>query len=129
MVIHVRISDQQQEQEDEQVQGSPAAKRPRTGAPAGETSGPFKDFKVYSRILCARSRHIAACMNGQWAEAAEQRVELTVANEQQLGDIDLLLKLTYSDSYTRDGGRLLPLAMRLRLAVRADALEFVGAVR
>jgi hypothetical protein len=46
-------------------------------------------------------------------------------DEQALEDLQLLIKLSYSDSYTHDDGQLLPLEMRLRLAVRAAGLEFV----
>lgn len=40
----------------------------------------------------------------------------------------LLIKLSYSESYTHADGRLLPLHTRLRLAVWADALDFVEAL-
>lgn len=49
-------------------------------------------------------------------------------SEQQLEDVKLLIKPCYTDSYTHDGGQLLPLETRLWLALRADALAFVEAV-
>lgn len=74
------------------------------------------------------SPYFDRALSGEWVEAAERRVELEVPSEQELKDLKLLIKLSYSDCYTHDGGRLLPLATRLRLAVRADTLEFVDAL-
>jgi hypothetical protein len=55
-------------------------------------------------------------------------VELAVEDEQAVEDLKLLIKLSYSTSFTHDGGQLLPFDTRLRLAARADSLEFVEAV-
>ena len=51
-----------------------------------------------------------------------------MADEQELEDLKLLIKLCYSDSHAHDAGALLPIDTRLQLAVRVDALEVVGAV-
>lgn len=46
-----------------------------------------------------------------------------------MDDLKLLVELSYLDSFVHgDNEKLLPLATRLQLAVRADALEFVDAV-
>ena len=55
-------------------------------------------------------------------------MELAVEDEQAVEDLKLLIKLSYSTSFTHDDGQLLPLDTRLRLAARADSLEFVEAV-
>ena len=84
------------------------------------------DIKAHSLVLRTLSPYVDGALSGDWTEAAERRIELTVADEQELEDLKLLIKLSYSDSYTHEGGQLLPIETRLRLAVRADALEFGG---
>ena len=124
MVIRVRVGEPQ----------PPAAKRKRVSkaaaaaAAAAADADRFTDIKAHSVVLSARSDYVEACLRGEWAEAAERRVELTVPDEQALEDLRLLIKLSYSASYTYEGEQLLPLATRLQLAVRADAPEFVQAV-
>ena len=49
-------------------------------------------------------------------------------DEQAVEDLELRVALSYSTSFSHDGGQLLPLDTRLRLAARADSLEFVEAV-
>jgi hypothetical protein len=79
-------------------------------------------------VLRSRSLYFDKSLDGEWAEAAARRVELTVLDQQAVEDLKLLIKLSYSDSYVlADGEKLLPLDSRLRLAVRADSLEFVEA--
>ena len=80
-------------------------------------------------MLSASSPYFEKALSGDWTEAVERRVELTVPDEQALEDLKLPIKLSYSDSYTHNNGKLLPLETRLRLAVRADALEFVEALQ
>jgi hypothetical protein len=125
MVIRVRIGEQQQQQ-------APAAKRRRTeeAASAGASTAvdQYTDIPTHSLVLCARSPYFDKALGGDWAESEQRRVEVTVENEQELEDLKLLIKLSYSDSYTHDDGRLLPLETRLRLAARADGLKFVEAV-
>lgn len=75
-----------------------------------------------------RSPYFKKALAGEWAEEVERRVELMVANEQELEELKLLIKLSYTDSYAHDGGELLPFDTRIRLAARADSYEFVGAV-
>jgi hypothetical protein len=136
MVIRVRVAGQQQQaqeqgqqqaQEQEQEQEPPSAKRPRTST-SEDADGGYTDIKAHSLVLRTRSLYFDKGLSGDWAEAAEQRVELTVENEQAVEEVKLLIKLSYSDSYTRDDGRLLPVDVRMRLGVRADSLEFVEAV-
>ena len=86
------------------------------------------DIKAHSVVLSACSAYFDRALSGDWAEAVERRVELTVDDEQELEDLKLLIKLSYTDSFNRLNGELLPLPTRLRLAVRADALGFVGAL-
>jgi hypothetical protein len=86
------------------------------------------DIKAHSLVLRTRSPYFDKSLSGEWAEAAERQVELTVEDKQALQDLKLLIKLSYSDSYTHENGRLLPFDTRLRLAARADSLEFVEAV-
>jgi hypothetical protein len=109
-----------------------AAKRQRTEGPASAgastAADQYTDIPTHSLVLCARSAYFEKSLSGDWAEAAERRIELTVENEQELEDLKLLIKLSYSASYTHDGGQRLPHETRLRLVVRADALEFVEAV-
>lgn len=51
----------------------------------------------------------------------ERCIELTVDDEQELEDLKLLINLSYTDSFNRVKGEMLPFLTRLRLAVRADA--------
>ncbi|KAI9029153.1 hypothetical protein DFJ74DRAFT_477614 [Hyaloraphidium curvatum] len=98
------------------------------GGPESERPDAFVDIRAHTNVLCARSDYFAKCLSGDWVEAERRRVELALPDEQALEDLKLLFKLSYSDSFVRDGGKLLPLDVRLRLAERADALEFVDAV-
>ena len=118
MVIRVHIEDQ-----------PPAAKRQRTTeSTSTDAARGSADIPAHSLVLCARSTYFDRSLGGDWAEAAEQRVELALESTQALDDLKLLIKLSYSDSYTHDDGQLLPPSTRLRLAALADALEFVEAV-
>ena len=119
MVIRVRIEEQQ----------PPAGKRQRvTRAAAADAPDGYTDIKAHSLVLRTHSPYFDKGLSGDWAEAAERRVELAVEDEQAVEDLKLLIKLSYSTSFTHDGGQLLPLDTRLRLAARADSLEFVEAV-
>ena len=118
MVIRVRIGEQQ----------GPAAKRKRMSEAAATATDAYTDIRAHAILLSASSPYFDKALSGEWAEAVERRIELEVMNEQELEDLQLLVKLSYSSSYTHDGDQLLPLETRLRLAMRADALEFVGAV-
>ena len=118
MVIRVRVGDGLQ-------QPQPAAKRRRT--PRGAANG-CTYIKAHSVVLCSQSAYFDKCMEGEWTEAAEVRVEVTVPDEQAGEDLKLLIKLSYSDSYIHDESELLPLETRLRLGVLADGFEFVAAV-
>jgi hypothetical protein len=121
MVIRVRVIGEGEEEEQEPS----TAKRMRISAEAADV---YTDIKTHSLVLRTRSLYFDRALSGEWTEAAERRVELEVADEQELEDLKLLIKLSYSDSYTQDNGLLLPLATRLRLAMRADWLEFVEAL-
>ena len=77
----------------------------------------------------SQSAYFDRALSGQWTEATTRRMELTVEDEQELEDLKLLIKLCYSDSFAHDGGRLLPWATRVRLAVLADGFELVEAVK
>ena len=105
----------------------PAAKRKRMSKAAAAADA-YTDIKAHALVLCTLSPYFDKALSGDWAEAAERRVELEVEDEQELADLRLLINLSYSDSYSHDNGQLLPIDTRLRLATRADALEFVGAV-
>ena len=123
---------QQQVQQQEPPQ-PPAAKRTRmskaaAAAAAAAVADVYTDIKTHSLVLRTHSTYVDRALGGEWIEAAERRVELTVADEQELEDLKLLIKLSYSETYTHDNGLLLLLAMRLRLAACADGLEFVEAV-
>ena len=131
VVIRVRIGQEpvQQEQEHEE----PAEKCQRTveeeKTATVEDAAQATDIKAHALVLRTLSPYFDRALSGEWAEATERRVELTVDNEQELEDLRLLIELSYSDSYTHNEfGELLPIETRLRLAVRADGLEFVGAV-
>ena len=122
VVIRVRIGEQHP---------PPAAKRQRRGkaAAAADAADRYTDIKAHAFMLSANSAYFKKALSGEWTEASERRVELSVKDEQELEDLKLLIKLSYTDSYTHDGGgQLLPLATRLRVAVRADGLEFVEAL-
>jgi hypothetical protein len=82
VVIRVRIGEQQQQ---------PAAKRARTtqeeegSASAAASAGAAADgdictddIKAHSAVLCAQSAYFDKSLSGDWAEAAERRIELTV---------------------------------------------------
>lgn len=87
------------------------------------------DIKAHSMVLRTTSPYFEACLRGEWTEATERRVELEVENEDGLEELKLLIKLSYTNSYTHDElGELLPISTRLGLAMWADALEFVGAL-
>jgi hypothetical protein len=129
MTIRVRIVEQQQ-QGQQQEQPPPPAKRQRTQeqGDSGATDH-YTDIPAHSLVLRAWSPYFDKCLSGDWAESAERRVEVTVENVQELEDLQLLIKLSYSDSYTHDDdGALLAFDTRVRLGVRADALEFVDAL-
>lgn len=129
-VIRVCVASEEQDE----GQQTPAPKRPRmAGAASSSTEAAaaaadqYTDINAHWLLLCARSAYFEKALDGGWTEAAERRVELVVDDEQAVEDLRLLIKLAYSDSYTHDGGQLLPLDTRLRLAALADALEFVEA--
>ena len=111
---------------------TPAKRQRRTREEDDETvaadDGNYTDIKVHAGIVSARSAYFDRALSGEWAEAAERRVELTLEDEQELEDLKLLIKLAYTDSYTRDGGKLLSFDTRLWLIARANALEFVEAM-
>ena len=88
----------------------------------------YTDIKAHSVVLSASSAYFDRALSGEWTEAAKRRVELTVDDEEELEDLKLLIKLSYTDSFNRVKGELLPFQTRVRLAVRAGALEFVEAV-
>ncbi len=120
MVIRVHIKNDQ----------PPAPKRPRTTRATAAAADPveYTDIKAHSLVLRTHSPYFDKGLSDDWAEAAERRVELAVEDEQAVEDLKLLIKLSYSTSFTHDGGQLLPLDTRLRLGARADSLEFVEAV-
>ena len=97
-------------------------------AAAAAAADVHTDIKAHSLVLRTLSPYVDGALSGEWAEAAERLIELTVDSEQELDDLRLLIKRCYTDSYAFDDGKLLPFDTRVRLAVRADALEFVGAV-
>ena len=99
-----------------------------TVAIAGAATGDYIDIHAHANFACAVTPYFDKCLSREWTEAAERRVELTVEDEQEPVDTKLLIKLAYADCYTYHGDELLPLQTRLRLAVRAAVLEFVGAV-
>ena len=88
----------------------------------------YTDIKAHANVLSASSPYFDRALSGDWTEAVERQVELTVDDEQEQEDLKLLIKLNYTDSFKRVKGELLPFQMCLRLAVRADALEFVEAL-
>ena len=45
-------------------------------------------------VLCARSAYFEKSLTGDWAETAERCVELSVADEQELEDVKLLIKFS-----------------------------------
>jgi hypothetical protein len=119
IVIRIRVGEQQQ----------PAAKRRRTTEEDEEEGDAYRDIQAHSLVLRTRSPYFDKSLDGEWAEAAARRVELTVPDQQAAEDLKLLIELSYLDSYVLDDGeQLLPLDTRVRLAVRADSLEFVEAV-
>jgi hypothetical protein len=78
----------------------------------------------HSVILSARSQYFAAAFKGPFIESQKRTIELQMGNEQEVLDLQLLLKLSYSGSYTRDGDHLLNMEIRMRLAILANAYEF-----
>ena len=78
----------------------------------------------HSVILSARSQYIAAAFKGPFIESQKRTIELQMGNEQEVLDLQLLLKLSYGGSYTRDRDHLLNLEIRMRLAILANAYEF-----
>jgi hypothetical protein len=71
---------------------------------------------------------LAVGLGGDWAGSEQRCMEVSVPNEQTVEDMRLPIKLSYSDSYAHDEGRLLLLDTRLRLGVLADGFEFAEAL-
>lgn len=52
--------------------------------------------KTHSLMLRTLSPYFDKALTGDWIEAAERRVELKVASEQEMWDLKMLIKLSYS---------------------------------
>ena len=99
----------------------------KAAAAVAAAAGPV-DIEAHAAVLSARSAYFQTVLTGEWVEAAARRVELAVADAQELEDLKLLVELSYSGDYMRQDGALLPLDTQLRLGVLADSLVFVDAV-
>lgn len=73
-------------------------------------------------VLSARSVWFEEALHGQ-SYKRTGRIDLNLENEQEAEDFKLLIKLSYTNSYTHDDGVLLPHAIRLRLAVLAHSFK------
>lgn len=121
MVIRVRVRGH------DDTADATAPKRRRTSQ-VGAGIDAYTDIPALSAILCVRSEYFEKALSGDWVESKERRVELVVHDEQELEDLKLLLKLSCTPDYTRDGGKLLPFDVRVRMAVVADSFVFAEAV-
>ncbi len=74
-------------------------------------------------MLCACSPYFESSLAGEWAESQTKTVEVTLESEQAVEDLKLLIKLCYSGSYTKEGGKLLDRTTRMRLAFLGNAFE------
>ena len=57
-------------------------------AAATPVADAYTDIKAHVLVLCTLSPYFDRALGGEWAEAAERRVELTVADEQELEDLE-----------------------------------------
>lgn len=71
------------------------------------------DILCHAIILSACSPYFDTSLSGEWNEAQTKTVEVVLENDQAVEDMKLLIKLSYSGNYARDGENLF-WAMRLR---------------
>ena len=116
-------------EEDGADDGGGRAKRARRREEKeGEAERVVAEIPCKSAVLSARSAYIKACLQGEWREAGTRTVDITLEDEQAVADFQLMLKLSYSASYTKDGLVPLDRETRLRLAQLADAYEMTDCV-
>jgi hypothetical protein len=86
------------------------------------------DIPCHAVVLCSNSAYFRSALEGQYTEAQNKVVELTLVDQQAVNDLRLLLKLNYTGKYTKDEEVSLDRNTRMRLAFLGNALEFVDCV-
>lgn len=107
----------------QQQQQPPPPPPPPSQQQQQQQAPPTIDIPCHSWILI-NSSYFAASLDGAFIESQKKMVEVELADEQAVSDLKLLFKLSYTDSYMRDGDVLLDVHTRMRLAFLANALEF-----
>lgn len=70
---------------------------------------------------------ISACSKkDRFKGSRDGTINIQLADEQEVDDFRLLLKLSYGASYVEDDGKALSTEQLLRLAVLGDRYEFIG---
>jgi len=92
-----------------------------------QQNGPT-DILCHANVLCARSPYFEPALGGEWNEPQTKTVEVVLKNEQAVQNMNLLIKLCYFGSYTKDAEELLNRSTRMRLAFLGNAFEMLESV-